>query len=123
VTARLITEAVLLAIVLLLCWIGCIGMLRMREPMQSLHYLALPAMATVPLAAAVFVATGNTQAAWKSVLIAIVLLAINSVVAHATARAFRQRELGHWEPLSGDPIEFVRDTTPSKPDAPQGGDA
>ena len=34
---------------------------------------------------------------------------INSVGTHATARAFRARELGHWEPRDGDPIEFVRD--------------
>lgn len=109
-TAHTIIEAVLLAIVVLLCWIGAAGMIRMREPMQSLHYLALPAMGTVVLTAAVFVTTGNSNAAWKTLFIAITLLSINSVVAHATARAFRTRELGHWQPRAGDPIEFVRDT-------------
>lgn len=79
-------------------------MLRMRQPMQSLHYLALPAVATVPLTIAVFVQTGVTQAAWKMLFIAITLLGINSVVAHATARAFRVRELGHWEPRPGDDL-------------------
>lgn len=107
---RDITEAILLAIVILLCWLGCAGMLRMREPNQSLHYLALPAIATVLLTVAVFVATGNTTASWKTLFISITLLSINSVVAHATARAIRTRELGHWEPRDGDPIEFVRDT-------------
>ena len=43
-------------------------------------------------------------------MIAFILVAINSVVTHATARSFRARELGHWEPRKGDPIEFVRDT-------------
>jgi hypothetical protein len=43
-----------------------------------------------------------------------VLLGINSVVAHATARAFRQRELGHWEPLDTDPLEFVRESPDGK---------
>jgi hypothetical protein len=38
------------------------------------------------------------------------VLGINAVVGHATGRAFRARELGHWEPRDGDPIEFVRDT-------------
>jgi hypothetical protein len=38
------------------------------------------------------------------------LLAVNSVVTHATARAFRTREIGHWQPRDGDNIEFVRDT-------------
>ncbi|HEV2576021.1 MAG TPA: monovalent cation/H(+) antiporter subunit G [Acidobacteriaceae bacterium] len=113
-TARTITEAILLAIVVLLCWLGCAGMLRMREPTQSLHYLALPAMGTVALTAAVFVSTGNSSAAWKTLFISITLLAINSVVAHATARAFRIRKLGHWEPRDGDRVEFVRDTKESE---------
>jgi multisubunit Na+/H+ antiporter MnhG subunit len=67
-------------------------------------------MGTVVLAAAVFVGTGNSSAAWKTLFISVTLLAINSVVAHATARAFRTRELGHWEPRDGDRVEFVRDT-------------
>ncbi|HTV07893.1 MAG TPA: monovalent cation/H(+) antiporter subunit G [Candidatus Aquilonibacter sp.] len=109
-SAHQITTSVLLAIVVLLCWVGSLGMLRMRQPTQALHYLALPGMSTVVLAAAVFIATGNSNAAWKTVFIAATLLAINSVVAHATARAFRLRQLGHWQPRDGDPIEFVRDT-------------
>ena len=102
-------EAVLLALVVLLAWLGVIGAVRMREPMQALHYLSLPAVAAVILTVAVFFNAGNGQAAWKTVLIAIILLAINSVVTHATARAFRARELGHWEPRDGDPMEFTRD--------------
>jgi multisubunit Na+/H+ antiporter MnhG subunit len=99
---------VLLGSLVISCWLGVLGMWRMREPIQALHYLALPVWgATIFLAAAVFLQTGNGQAAWKTLLICLVLLAINSVVAHATARAFRVRELGHWQPRDGDPIEFV----------------
>jgi multisubunit Na+/H+ antiporter MnhG subunit len=105
-----IITTVLLAIVVVLCWTGSLGLLRMREPMQALHYLALPAMGTVVLTAAVFTTTGNSNASWKTAFIAAALLSINSVVAHATARAFRTRELGHWQPRDGDPIEFARDT-------------
>lgn len=98
----------LLAALLVLCWLGVIGMWRMREPLQALHYLALPVWgALVFLLPAVFLKTGNSQAAWKTLLICLVLLAINSVVAHATARAFRARQLGHWEPRDGDPFEFA----------------
>jgi monovalent cation/proton antiporter MnhG/PhaG subunit len=108
VTPRLIVEAVLLGVVVLSCWLGSVGMLRMREPMQGLHYLSLPAcVGSVALVAAVFVQTGNSQASWKTVLICLVLLAINSVVAHATARAFRTRALGHWEPRPGDGVERI----------------
>lgn len=108
--ARAVLEAVLLGIVVLSCWLGGLGMVRMREPMQALHYLALPAIGAFVLAAAVFLRTGPSQAAWKTLLIAVIVMGINSVVAHATARAFRTRDLGHWEPLDGDPFELVRDS-------------
>jgi multisubunit Na+/H+ antiporter MnhG subunit len=105
---RDITEIVLLSIVVLSCWMGSIGMWRMSEPMQALHYLSFSAcVASIFLVVAVFVQTGLSQAAWKTLLISFVLLAFNSVVTHATARAFRTRQLGHWEPRPGDPAEFV----------------
>ena len=106
-----IVEAFLLAVVVLSCWLGVLGMWRMPEPIQALHYLSLPAsIGVVALNAAVFLDQGNTQVSWKTLLLSFVLFGINSVVAHATARAFRTRELGHWEPRNGDPMEFVRDT-------------
>ena len=45
----------------------------------------------------------------KVLLITGVLFATNSVVIHATARAFRARQLGHWEPREGDPVEVVHE--------------
>lgn len=103
-------QIVLLALVVASCWLGALGAWRMREPVQSLHYLTFPALGAFLLAAAVFLATGNGQAGWKTLLIAFILLGFNSVVTHATARAFRARELGHWEPRDGDPFEWVRDS-------------
>ncbi len=104
---------ILLGILAFCCWLGVLGMWRMKEPMQSLHYLSVPASAgVVALVGAVFLQEGNNQVSWKTLLIGVVLFAINSVGAHATARAFRLRELGHWEPSEGDPFEFVRDTRP-----------
>jgi multisubunit Na+/H+ antiporter MnhG subunit len=103
-----ITIEVLLGIVVLSCWAGALGMLRMRYPVQALHYLTLPAaVGMAALIVAVFLELGFGQASVKTLLIGVVLLGINSVVAHATARAFRARELGHWEPRDGDPFEFV----------------
>jgi monovalent cation/proton antiporter MnhG/PhaG subunit len=100
----------LLIIVVLLCWLGALGMWRMKEPTQALHYLSLPATGgAILLAVAVFLSQGSSQASWKVLLIALILLASNSVVTHATARAFRARKLGHWEPLDGDPMEIVRE--------------
>lgn len=85
----------LLALVVLFCWLGVLGMWRMREPVQALHYLALPAsVGMVLLCIAVFLQEGFGQVALKTLLIAFILLAFNSVVTHATARAFRVRGLG-----------------------------
>lgn len=107
-----ISEAVLLGLVVVLCWLGAVGMWRMREATQALHYLSLPATGgAILLAVAVLISQGPRQAFWKVVLIALVLLATNSVVTHATARAFRARKLGHWEPRDGDPMEIVREET------------
>ncbi len=107
-TVRTALEAILLALLVLSCWIGVLGMLRMRQPTQSLHYLGLPACVGSPLlAVAVFLATGNSGAAWKMLLIAGLLLFANAVVTHAIARAFRTREIGHWQPQPGDPFEFT----------------
>jgi multisubunit Na+/H+ antiporter MnhG subunit len=109
-TIHSIAEGILLGMVVLVCWVGVLGMWRMREPTQALHYLSLPAApGAAALTAAVFLARGSTQISWKTLLIAVVLFAINSVVAHATARAFRTRELSHWQPREGDPFEFVCD--------------
>ena len=106
-----IVEASFLAIVVASCWIGVLGMWRMQEPMQALHYLSLPGtVGAFALVVAVWLADGANQAFWKTLVIAFILVAINSVVTHATARSFRARELGHWEPQDGDPIEFVRNT-------------
>jgi multisubunit Na+/H+ antiporter MnhG subunit len=105
---RHILECVFLAGVVLSCWLGVLGMVRMREPMQALQYLVLPATAGATfLALAVFTAAGNTPASRKTLAIALMLLASNAAITHATARAFRTRQLGHWEPCPGDPIEFV----------------
>lgn len=108
-TVKSFLDALFLAITVAACWAGVIGMWRMRTPTAALHYLAFPATAGIAgLIAAVFLKTGNSQAAWKTVLIGLVMLATNSIVAHASARAFRSRDLGHWEPLDGDPMERVQ---------------
>jgi monovalent cation/proton antiporter MnhG/PhaG subunit len=105
-----VLDTVLLGAVVLLCWLGVLGMWRMREPMQALHYLSLPATGgAILLTIAVLVSQGLGQAFCKVLLIAAILLASNSVVTHATARAFRARDIGHWEPIDGDPMEIVHE--------------
>ena len=84
---------ILLGGTVLCCWVGVLGMWRMREPIQALHYLALPAsLSVVALSVAVFLQEGVGQVALKTALIAVIVLGINSVVSHATGRAFYVRE-------------------------------
>lgn len=101
--------SVLLVAVVLLCWIGVVGMWRMREPLQALHYLSLPAsLGAVLLAVAVFCHDGFNQVSMKTVLIAGVLLAFNSVVTHATARAFRIRAVCEGDTDDPDALQFSK---------------
>ncbi len=96
---------ILLGTAVLFCVIGVLAMWCMREPMQALHYLAMPATVSIALiAVAVFLQTGFGPTAIKTAVIVVVLLSINSVVAHATARAFYirgrargKRELPEWD--------------------------
>lgn len=97
-----------LCVVTASCWTGAAGMWRMRTPTQALHYLSLPAdIGAVALVVAVALQGGAGAASAKVALIAAVLIATNSIVTHATARAFRVRALGHWEPLPGEQLEMV----------------
>jgi len=120
VTVHAIFLDTLLALTVVSTWIGVLGMLRMREPMQALHYLSLPGtLGVIALTSAVFLETGPSPVAWKTLLIAFILLGINSVITHATARAFRTRDLGHWQPHDGDPMEFVPPASLSASPAPE----
>ena len=105
---RLAVDA-FLAMTATACWIGCLGMIRMRDPFQALHYLSWPALAGMgSLTLAVWIETGWTQATWKCLIILALLMAANSVGTHAAARAFRARDKGHWEPYAKDrEIEFL----------------
>ena len=105
---RTVAVDVLLGLTVVCVWLGCMGMVRVRRPIQGLHFVGLPgAMGTMLLSAAMFLQEGSTVLSWKTLLIAIVMLGINSVVAHATARAFRVREVGHWEHRRGDDVELI----------------
>lgn len=99
----------LLAFTALSCWAGALGIIRMRDPWQALHYLGVPAIAGMgALTLALFVQTGWSQASWKAAIILVVMVAANSVGTHAAARAFRQRQKQHWEPHPDDPeVEFL----------------
>jgi multicomponent Na+:H+ antiporter subunit G len=70
----------------------CVGLVLMRDVYDRIHY-AMTATTIPPLliAAAVLVEEGWTQPGINALLIAVVLLVVNPVVAHATARVARTR--------------------------------
>jgi monovalent cation/proton antiporter MnhG/PhaG subunit len=78
----------------------------MKDFFERLHYMAtVSTVATVSLLVAVVIEQGWGQAAIKMSLIVIVLFLMNAVLTHATARAARVRNLGHWQPAEGEKME------------------
>ena len=90
-----IISAILLFLSILIEWIACIGLVRMRTPYDRLH-AAAPANILPPIfvAAAVLISAGISQSSIKAILIALVLLFTSPVITHATARAARNRRVG-----------------------------
>jgi monovalent cation/proton antiporter MnhG/PhaG subunit len=92
-----LAAATLLALGVAVTWLSCLGVLLMHDPYDRLHYTApASALAPVLIAAAVVVTEGLSAAGIKAVLVALVLVGTNPVLGHATARAARIREYGHW---------------------------
>ena len=87
-----------------LALLGAIGVWLMRDPWQRLHYITLPAVfSSLLVTIAVFLHDPQKQAGGKVALAALVLVAMNSVVTHATARAAWVSEHGSWPPKEPPP--------------------
>lgn len=87
----------LLAIGVLSTVLSSLALLLMKDLYERLHYLSPPATVTIIcFTAAVILDKHPSQAGIKAVLIMVVLLAMNAVLTHATARAARIRQFGRW---------------------------
>jgi len=95
---------ILLAVAVIVAMASCIGMAVMRDPYQRLHYLS-PASCISPvlIMMAVLLHEGLKQAGIKAILIAAMAFVMNAVLSHATARAFRIRQLGQLLPQAEEP--------------------
>ena len=87
--------------------VSCLGVLVMPNVFDKLH-CATPA--TTPrqafaIALAVVVKEGWSPASLKSMLVFLLLLITNPVVTHATARAARIRQFGHWVALRAERVD------------------
>lgn len=92
-------------IALLSAWL----MLRMKDEYQMLHFLSPPAtVSAVLIAIAIFLQQGRKPESFKALFVMAVLLGINSVVTHATARAFRIRETREkWQIQEGQEVPVL----------------
>jgi monovalent cation/proton antiporter MnhG/PhaG subunit len=105
VSAADIAVAVLLAICVVSALVCCLGIIVFQDSYERLHYMAtVTTISASALLAAVVVKDGWGQATIKMILNCLVLLLVNAVLTHATAKANRVRELGHWTP---DPKEHI----------------
>lgn len=84
-------------------------MLRMRDEYQMMHFISPPAsVSAILITIAIFVQRGARPESFKAVFITLILLLMNSVVTHATARAFRIRDVrGHWKPRDGEQVPVL----------------
>ena len=104
VSAAEVIVAVLLAAAVTVELLCCLGLLVMRTAFDRLHYLGPAAtLGPVLLGTAVLVRHSSAQACIKIVLIVGLLLLINPVLTHATARATRIRQVGHLDLRDGEP--------------------
>ncbi len=84
---------------------SCVAMLAVRDTFPRLHFMAPVAnVSAVALVIAVALQEGWGQALVKAILIAGVMIVMNAVLAHATARAAQVREFGQWTPQVGETL-------------------
>jgi monovalent cation/proton antiporter MnhG/PhaG subunit len=88
---------VLLGIGVLSSLIGAVGVLAMKDLYEKLHYLSLPATFGVGcFSLAIIVDKHFSIAGIKALIIFVVILLMNAVLTHASARAARVRQFGRW---------------------------
>ena len=103
----LFIEAVL-AIAVLVTLLSVLGMMRMRDPYQRMHYISPPAsLAALCIAAAIFLQQGLKPESFKALFTALVLIVMNTAVTHAAARAFRVAETKDWHPQPGEEVPVL----------------
>jgi len=98
----------LLALAVAVTILCAIGVCVTRDPYQRLHFSApVVSFGIAFIGIAVWIEDHDPQARIKIILIALVLMFMNSILTYATARAVRIRDAGHWEVRPHEPIQFV----------------
>ena len=95
----------LLAAAVLLTLVSVLGMVRMRDPFQRMHYISPPAsISALFIVAAIFLQRGLKPESFKALFTALILIAMNTAVTHAAARAFRVADTKDWRPKRGEEV-------------------
>ena len=96
----------LLALGVAVTLLSCLGVLVMPNVFDRLHYTA-PAstVGALGIALSIVVEEGWAAASVKAMLIFVLLVTTNPVLTHATARAARVRQFGHWVALRAERVE------------------
>jgi len=83
----------LLGCAVLCVWLGCVGFVRLRAPIDRLHCVAfVNVTASVTITLAAFAADGVSTRSLKILLIAVLVLLSSAAGAHVTGRAVLQRD-------------------------------
>lgn len=106
---KTIAIEVLLALAVLIAVASVLGMMRMRDPYQKMHYLAPPAsLSAIFITIAIFLQRGLKPESFKAAFVSVVLIGMNTVVTHAAARALRIAEVKDWRPQGGEEVPIKR---------------
>jgi multisubunit Na+/H+ antiporter MnhG subunit len=98
-TAAEILICVLLAVTALSVLLSALALLLVRNLYEQLHFSgAAVILGGGALCAAIFVHNGWSAGSLKALLLLFILFWGNAVLAHATARAARIRQLGRFDP-------------------------
>ncbi len=81
-----------------------IGVMVMNDPFDRLHFTGPSGLGVLTVSAAIIVDEGLSVAGAKSLLVAVVIIVSGPVLTHATARAARIRQFGHWVAMPGEKV-------------------
>jgi monovalent cation/proton antiporter MnhG/PhaG subunit len=86
--------------------LSCVGVLVMPNVFDRLHYTA-PAttLGAFAIALSIVVEEGWAAASVKAMVVFVLLVTTNPVLTHATARAARIRQFGHWVALRAERVD------------------
>ena len=102
---RAIAIDIFVAAAVLVAIVSVLGMLRVRDPYQRMHYISPPAsLSSLFIAIAVFLQSGLKPASFKAAFVVLILVGMNTIVTHSAARAFRISEVPDWHPGMGEEV-------------------